>query len=215
MNNKFKEPVFGGSLEIGFSIGGLHELREYYSTMERIISETSQWQLASINKKATALPPVQREQFKEINMPFRWIKSFPSELRMSIIVSGISFLETQLRQIACQVQYRSKEEFIKPRERILSTYRNYFKRFGTLDIPNDQNWKLLNVFYSIRNQLVHNGMNLDSADQKFKDRIKQISVVALDGENWLTIEKTACDQMFELIEKLFIHLEKEVVQKWE
>lgn len=219
MSEQFEQPLVGGSVGVDFAIAGLYEIKEYHSTMERVILETGNWRLASIHRRASELPIDERERFKTFNMPLRWLKSFPSQLRASVIVSGMSFFESQLWQISRGAQYFSKVTFEKPKEKIMSSYRSFFIKHGNLKIPTNKEWKVLNDIYSIRNQLVHNSMSMGCSDDDFShglDEIrKNVSGITLDEEGWFSIDKEACDQMFDAIEGFLKHLRNEVAEKWE
>jgi len=211
------EPLLGGSLGIDFSLAGLAELREYYVTMERFLNETGKWRLATIDKRAKDLPAEKQQYYREFYHPHRWLNSFPSELRASVIVSAMSFLESQLWQISLSAQYYSQTPFKQPKEKILSSYRKYLQEYGQLSLKNNDTWKSINKFYLLRNYLVHNGMYLgqetDSNElQNIKNDIEGLSV---DQEGYYIIQNILCINLFNSIEDFLSNIKVEIQRIWE
>ncbi len=195
----------------------MSELRQYYEAIERILNETGKWRLKEIEKRAHELPVEKQQYYRDFYKPHRWINSFPSELRASIIVSVISFFESQLWQISLSAQYFSKAPFKRPKERILGSYRKYLRNHGELTLEDGSIWKMINKKYQLRNILVHNGMYLghedDFDDLKYKkDEIPGISV---DDEGFYFIDKSLCINLFEDVEKYLKIIQSEVKRKWE
>ena len=214
-----EEPILGGSLGIEFSLAGLSELRGYYETLERVLEETGKWNIAAIEKRAKELPVEQQQYYKDFYRPSRWLISFPSELRSSIIVSAMSFLESQLWQISLSAQYHSQVHFKKPKEKILSSYRKYLQEHGGLPIKNSHEWSLINKIYLLRNILVHNGMYLGSKDEEWAADLKSVKDdvdgLYIDQEGFYVIEKTLCHQMFDCIAEFLGGVKAEVRRVWE
>jgi hypothetical protein len=220
MSKIFEKPLLGGSIGVEFSIGGLYELKEYHLAMERNILESGKLRLASIERQSSELPITQRNQFKEFYMPLRWLHSFPYQLRATVIGSGMSFLESQLRQISLDIQYTSGKTFKKDsKTNILESYRIFFKSHGGLAIQTSKEWDNLNSFYDLRNLLVHNGMNLYCPDNKFINRLEKIRNnipgILLNADHTHLIDAGLCEQMFNTIENLLKHLRIEIAEKWE
>ncbi len=215
----FEKPLFWGSFGIDFSISGLYEIKKYHEAMERILKDTGKWRLSSINKRAKELPIEKREYFKSLEYPRQWLKSFPSELRASVIVSGMSFFESQLNQISIDVQYYSNELFSKPKNNILSSYKKYITKYGKLNIPNNSDWEILRNIYLLRNELVHNGMYLVDESNEFSAKINKfhndVIGINIDNEGYYYLDRTICDLMFNSIESFLISIKNEISENWE
>jgi hypothetical protein len=212
-----EEPLLEGSLGIDFSLAGLAELRGYYETMERVVNETGNRQSAAIQKRAKELPLEKQQYYREFYHPHRWLTAFPSTLRSSIIISAMSFLESQLWQISLSAQHYSQVPFKQPRDKILSSYRKYLQDHGRLSIKNNNVWNFINKIYLLRNILVHNGMYLgnenDSEDLKsIKEEIDGLSV---DNDGYYIIDKVLCLHLFDYIEKLLVNIRAEAHSVWE
>lgn len=214
-----EEPILGDSLGIEFSLAGLSELRGYYETLERVLEETGKWNIAAIEKRAKELPVEQQQYYKDFYHPSRWLISFPSELRASIIVSAMSFLESQLWQISLSAQYHSQVPFKKPKKRILSSYIKYLQDHGRLTIKNGHEWNLINKLYLLRNILVHDGMYLGSEDEEGTADLKSVKDdldgLSIDQEKFYVIEKTLCNQMFDCMAEFLDGIKEEVRRVWE
>src|SRR3990172_814536 len=128
-----EKPILEPSLGLEVSIGCLYERKEYYQTMERILGDTAQWRLAAIDKQAKKLPANKEKYFREFYHPLRWLFSFPSELKSSVVISGISFLESVLVNLASDGEYYTNQPFDKPKEKILSSCRRYLNNQGNLN----------------------------------------------------------------------------------
>ncbi|HFD86337.1 MAG TPA: hypothetical protein ENJ35_01525 [Gammaproteobacteria bacterium] len=212
-----EEPLLGGSLGIDFSLAGLAELRSYYETMERVLNETGKWQLSAIEKRAKGLPAEKQKYYLELYHPHRWLNSFPSQLRASIIVSAMSFLESQLWQITLSAQYYSQKPFKRPKEKILSSYKKYLQEEGQLSLKNNSVWSLINKIYLLRNILVHNGMYLghENDSDEIKSIKNKIVGLSVDEEGYYIIEKLLCIKLFDCIEEFLCDIRAEVQRVWE
>lgn len=212
-----EEPLLGGSLGIDFSLAGLAELRGYYETMERVLNETGKWRLSAIEKRAKELPTEKQQYYREYYHPHLWLNSFPSELRASIIVSAISFFESQLWQISLSAQHYSQVPFKQPKEKILSSYRKYLQEQGQLSLKSNAVWKLINKFYQLRNILVHNGMYLgrENDPEELKSIKNEIAGISVDEEGYYIIEKLLCINLFDCIEEFLGNIRAEIQRVWE
>jgi hypothetical protein len=215
----FEKPLLWGSIGIDFSIAGLEEIKKYHNVMERILKNTGKWRLSSINKRAKELPIKKQEYFKSLEYPRQWLHSFPSELRASILVSGMSFFEARLNQISLDAQYYSKAKFKKPKNNILDSYKKYLTSHGKLSINNNEQWDILKDIYSVRNELVHNGMYLGDKTDEFSKKINNFSSnvigINIDNEGYYYLDRAICDLMFKCIESFLHKIKNEVVEIWE
>ena len=129
-----EKPVLWGSLGVSFGIGGLYELREYHNTMERVILNTGKWQISSVAKRVKKIPQYAKEDFITRNYPYRWVISYPSALRNSIVIAGMSYFESQLDNISRDAEFYSGKTFQKPNKNTLRSYREFLIKSGKLNI---------------------------------------------------------------------------------
>jgi len=214
-----EKPILEPSLGLEVSIGCLYERKEYYQTMERILGDTAQWRLAAIDKQAKKLPANKEKYFREFYHPLRWLFSFPSELKSSVVISGISFLESVLVNLASDGEYYTNQPFDKPKEKILSSCRRYLNNQGNLNIPADEDWNVINNIYLLRNVLVHNGLNLGGDITEYSHEIEEIRKIVpgieKDEDGFYFIDKMFCEKMFDSMESFLKNLKVKVTEKWE
>ncbi len=214
-----EKPFLELSTGLGFSLAGLDGIKEYYQSMERILGETARWRLATIDKQVKKLSVDKEKHFREFYHPYRWLLSFPSELRSSVVISGISFLESQLVGLASDGEYYTNKAFEKPKRNILNSCKRHLNKYGDLNITEDVDWRVIKNIYLLRSILVHNGFSLGEDTSEHSCKIESIRKVVpgirKDEDGFYFIEKELCEKMFSSVENILNTLKVKVSEKWE
>lgn len=211
-------PVIHGSLAIDFAIdGGMAWLRHYHSTMENIFASTRDWRHDVAKKRAAKLQSHSQAGFVELNSPHDWETSFPSELRASVVVSAVSFLEAQLIQVCNEAAFRYQTPFKLSNFNKLQACREYIHLVGKLRSFSDQEWEPIGRISILRNELVHGGMQIDSAylnPEKLK-QLEKLPGLIRDELDFLVLERAICIFSLDRIQDILSVLRKQIIINWE
>lgn len=199
--------------QIQIAITRVYQLRDYHLRMEKIIESTRDWQVAGLKRRASELSVDQRDIFLEERYPYDWDISFPIELRASIIISGISLLESQLARMCQHVARSARIKFEEPKTNRLVKCRAFIAKHG-LRGPSRSDWKIIDQIKEVRNILVHNGASLDGSgkDAKIDELHKLLPGIDADDTGY-TIKAELCEIMLDTEERILKAYNKIITEK--
>ena len=134
---------------------------------------------------------------------------FPNLKRQSIFLMICSFRENKLYKLCFEVQKEEQSiisvDEMYSRSGKLDRIRFYFKK-SFIKQYNKQfelQWKIFHNYYRIRNQLSHNFGKIDlSKNQKLKEFILNKSLITINSDNELVIDKGFLEQMINDLREL-------------
>ena len=150
----------------------LEKFRFFTRQVESFIDQAEQSEVESLRQSVQHLPKDTQDEFWMSYYPVHWDEIFRSTVRGSVVVSLATFLETFVERLCYRVALVKKSELSSANQKgsMLTRSRKFLQSVGNFQKPLLPAWDEIELFFKIRNVIVHNAGFL--AKSKYKELIE-------------------------------------------
>jgi hypothetical protein len=140
-----------------------NRLEHYPNVLEELIASEKASEIADMEIRALRVPEEVRGDFRAEFYPIHWEEIFETRLRLSFLVSLISFVESLCVRICdnTAIITRSRLSFADLRGTTLERAQKFLTIFGAFSLPSEAQWTAMKHLTDIRNVIVHNEGRID------------------------------------------------------
>lgn len=151
----------------------LEKFRFFARQAQEFINQAEQSEVESLRQSVQHLPEEAQDDFWQYHYPVHWDEIFRSTFRFSIVASLATFLETFMRRLCYRVALVTKSELSADNLERLSRKkaRKFLETKGDFQKPIQPAWDEIDLFYKIRNVIVHNAGFI--AKSTYKDDVEK------------------------------------------
>lgn len=157
----------GGSAIAANGPDSLHDIQCYFEAMEAFLGSTAGERQLRLRAMRDRIDPKISDFLAKTENELLWDDYFPSELRASILVSAMSFLERYLNGVCAEaaILLRKPISHTKIKGSSIDRAKTYLTELCAFRRPNQARWESIKVLQRLRNVLVHDGGTFETPSE--------------------------------------------------
>lgn len=157
----------GGSAVASAGPDLLHDIECYFEAMEAFLGSTAGERKLRLRTMRARIDSGISDYLTRAENELLWDDYFPSELRVSVLVSTMSFLERYLNGVCAEaaILLRKPISHTKIRGSAIDRAQTYLSELCTFREPSQDRWDSIKILQRLRNVLIHNGGTFESQQE--------------------------------------------------
>jgi len=156
--------AMGGSAVASAGRDSLHDIQCYFEAMEAFLGSTAGERKLRLRAMRERIDSGISDYLTRAENELLWDDYFPSELRASVLVSTMSFLERYLNGVCAEaaILLRKPISHTKIRGSAIDRAQTFLSELCAFREPSQDRWDSIKTLQRLRNVLIHNGGTFES-----------------------------------------------------